>query len=146
MGLLILGNLALITTTTVTVSITITVTVTVAVISLTQQLHTAQYFDTMSGTVLTLALNLGKLHNQTQTMEHSQLDFIATRVANDFFHAFSNFISGKNILSTILSCTAVGALGLFSCLPFPSPSGADSSPSDHLLCSAPHNHHIFLAG
>ena len=107
-GLLILGNLALITTTTVTVSITITVTV--AVISLTQQLHTAQYFDTMSGTVLTLALNLGKLHNQTQTMEHSQLDFIATRVANDFFHAFSNFISGKNILSTILSCTAVGAL------------------------------------
>ena len=110
MGLLILGNLALITTTTVTVSITITVTVTVAVISLTQQLHTAQYFDTMSGTVLTLALNLGKLHNQTQTMEHSQLDFIATRVANDFFHAFSNFISGKNIPSTILSCIAVGAL------------------------------------
>ena len=109
-GLLILGNLALITTTTVTVSITITVTVTVAVISLTQQLHTAQYFDTMSGTVLTLALNLGKLHNQTQTMEHSQLDFIATRVANDFFHAFSNFISGKNIPSTILSCIAVGAL------------------------------------
>ena len=64
----------------------------------------------MSGTVPTLALNLGKLHNQIQTMEHSRLDFTATGVANDFFHAFSNFISGKNILSTILSCTAVGAL------------------------------------
>ena len=78
--------------------------------SLTQQVHTAQYFTTMSGTVPTLALNLGKLHNQIQTMEHSRLDFTATGVANDFFHAFSNFISGKNIPSTILSCIAVGAL------------------------------------
>ena len=42
-GLLILGNSALITITTVT--ITITVTVTVAVISLTQQVHTAQYVE-----------------------------------------------------------------------------------------------------
>ena len=64
----------------------------------------------MSGTVPTLALNLGKLHNQIQTMEHSRLDFTATGVANYFFHAFSNFISGKNIPSTILSCIAVGAL------------------------------------
>ena len=64
----------------------------------------------MSGTVPTLALNLGKLHNQIQTMKHSRLDFTATGVANDFFHAFSNFISGKNIPSTILSCIAVGAL------------------------------------
>ena len=109
-GLLILGNLALITTTTVTVSITITVTVTVAVISLTQQLHTAQYFDTMSGTVLTLALNLGKLHNQIQTMEHSRLNFTAAGVGSDFFHSFSNFISGKNILSTIFSYAAVATL------------------------------------
>ena len=118
-GLLILGNLALITTTTVTVSITITVTVTVAVISLTQQLHTAQYFDTMSGTVLTLALNLGKLHNQIQTMEHSRLDFAVAGSANDFFHTFSNFISGKNILSTIFSYAAVGALLLLFIIIFP---------------------------
>ena len=40
-GLLILGNSALITSTTVI----ITITVTVAVISLTQQVHTAQYVE-----------------------------------------------------------------------------------------------------
>ena len=45
MGLLILGNSALIIITTVTVTITITVPVTVAAISLTQQVHTAQYVE-----------------------------------------------------------------------------------------------------
>ena len=30
--------------------------------------------------------------------------------ANDFFHTFSNFISGKNILSNILGYIAAGAL------------------------------------
>ena len=49
-GLLILGNSALITTTT-TVTVTITVTVTVTTISLTQQVPTAQYVDTMSKNV-----------------------------------------------------------------------------------------------
>ena len=45
-------------------------------------------------------------------MEHSQLDFTATEVASDFFHTFSNFISGKNMLSTIFSYAAVAALNL----------------------------------
>ena len=44
-GLLILGNSALIIITTVTVTITITVPVTVAATSLTQQVHTAQYVE-----------------------------------------------------------------------------------------------------
>ena len=44
-GLLIVGNSALIIITTVTVTITITVPVTVAAISLTQQVHTAQYVE-----------------------------------------------------------------------------------------------------
>ena len=57
-----------------------------------------------------IGLDLGKLHNQIQTLEHSQLDFIAAGAANDFFHSFSNFISGKNILSTIFSYAPVGAL------------------------------------
>ena len=55
-------------------------------------------------------LELGKFHNQIATMEHSRLDVTATGAANDFFHTFSNFISGKNILSTIFSYAAVGAL------------------------------------
>ena len=178
MVLLILGISALIATIT---------SVTAAAISLTQQVHTAQYVDTMSKNVsLTLAtqeaidrklemrvdaleeaimhigtelqalkvkmaltchadyrwicvtslkvnetdyewekiknhisgvwnssdigLDLGKLHNQIQTLEHSHLDFTAAGAANDFFHTFSNFISGKNILSNILSYAAVGAL------------------------------------
>ena len=42
-----------------------------------------------------IGLDLGKLHNQIQTLEHSQLDFTTAGVANDFFHTFSNFISGK---------------------------------------------------
>ena len=50
-----------------------------------------------------IGLDLGKLHNQIQTLEHSRLDFTATGAANDFFHTFSNFISGKNILSNIPS-------------------------------------------
>ena len=37
-----------------------------------------------------IGLDLGKLHNQIQTLEHS-LDFTAARAANDFFHTFSNF-------------------------------------------------------
>ena len=57
-----------------------------------------------------IGLDLGKLHNQIATMEHSRLDFTATGTANDFFHTFSNFISGKNILSNIFSYAAVGAL------------------------------------
>ena len=54
-------------------------------------------------------LDLGKLHNQIQTLEHSRLDFTAAGAANDFFHT-SNFISGKNILSNVFSYVAVGAL------------------------------------
>ena len=49
-----------------------------------------------------IGLDLGKLHNQIQTLEHSRLDFTAAGAANDFFHTFSNFISGKNILSNLL--------------------------------------------
>ena len=43
-------------------------------------------------------------------MEHSRLDFTAAGIASDFFHTLSNFISEKNILSTILSYAAVAAL------------------------------------
>ena len=50
-----------------------------------------------------IGLDLGKLHNQIQTLEHSRLDFTTTGAANDFFHTFYNFISGKNILSNIFS-------------------------------------------
>ena len=57
-----------------------------------------------------IGLDLGKLQNQIQTLEHSQLDFTAAGAANDFFHTFSNVISGKNILSNIFSYAAVGAL------------------------------------
>jgi len=57
-----------------------------------------------------ISLDLGKLHNQITTMEHSQLDFTAAGVASDFFHTFSNFISGKNFLSTIFSYAAVVVL------------------------------------
>ena len=57
-----------------------------------------------------IGLDLGKLHSQIATMEHSRLDFTAAGTANDFFHTFSNFISGKNILSTILSYATVAAL------------------------------------
>ena len=42
-----------------------------------------------------ISLDLGKLHNQIQTLEHSQLAFTAPGAANDFLHTFSNFISGK---------------------------------------------------
>ena len=178
MGLLILGISALIAAIS---------SVTAAAISLTQQVHTAQYVDTMSQIVsLTLAtqeaidrklemrvdaleeaimhigtelqalkvkmaltchtdyrwicvtslkvnetdyewekiknhisgvwnssdidLDLGKLHNQIQNLEHSRLDFTAAGAANDFFHTFSNFISGKNILCNIPSYAVVGAL------------------------------------
>ena len=51
-----------------------------------------------------IGLDLGKLHNQIQTLVHSRL------AANDFFHTFSNFISGKNILSNIPSYVVFGAL------------------------------------
>ena len=57
-----------------------------------------------------IGLDLGKLHNQIATMEHSGLDFTAAGTANDFFHTFSNYISGKNILSNVLTCAAVAAL------------------------------------
>ena len=48
-----------------------------------------------------ISLDLGKLHNQIQTLEHSRLDFTTSGEANDFFHTFSNFISGKTILVTV---------------------------------------------
>ena len=48
-----------------------------------------------------ISLDLGKLHNQIQTLEHSRLDFTTAGEANDFLHTFSNFISGKTILSTV---------------------------------------------
>ena len=38
------------------------------------------------------------------------MDFTAAGAANDFFHTFSNFISGKNILSNVFSYVTVGAL------------------------------------
>ena len=38
-----------------------------------------------------IGLDLGKFHNQIQTLEPSYLDFTAARAANDFFHTFSNF-------------------------------------------------------
>ena len=57
-----------------------------------------------------IGLDLGKLHDQIATMEQSRLDFTAAGAANDFFHTFSNFISGKNILSTVFSYVAVAAL------------------------------------
>ena len=176
-GLLILGISVLITTIT---------SVTVAAISLTQQVHTAQYVNDMSknvslalatqeiidrklkvdaleavihiGTELqalkvklalschadyrwicvtplkvndtdynwekiknhisgvwnssSISLDLGKLHDQIKTLEHSRLDCTAAGAANDFFHTFSKFITGKNILSTILSYATVAALVL----------------------------------
>ena len=49
-----------------------------------------------------IGLDLGKLHSQIQTLEHSRLDFTAAGAANDFFHTFSNLISGKKILSNLL--------------------------------------------
>ena len=177
-GLIILGTAALISAIT---------SVTVAEISLTQQVHTAQYVDSMSKNVsLTLATqeaierklemrvdaleeavihigtelqalkvkmalschadyrwicgtplkvnetdfewekiknhisgiwnssdigwDVGKLHYQIATMEHSRLDFTAAGTANDFFHTFPNYISGKNILSNVFSYAAVAAL------------------------------------
>ena len=57
-----------------------------------------------------ISLDLGTLHNQITTMEHSRLDSTAPGVVNDFFHTFSTFISGRNILSTVFSYVAVGAL------------------------------------
>ena len=57
-----------------------------------------------------IGLDLGKLHNQIHTLEHSGLDFTAAGAVNDFFHTFSNFVSEKNILSNIFSYAAVGAL------------------------------------
>ena len=59
-----------------------------------------------------ISLDLEKLHGQIKTLEHSRLDFTAAGAANDFFHTFSNFITGKNILSTIFSYAAVAALVL----------------------------------
>ena len=59
-----------------------------------------------------ISLYLGKLHDQIKTLEHSRLDCTAAGAANDFFHTFSNFITRKNILSTILSYATVAALVL----------------------------------
>ena len=38
------------------------------------------------------------------------MDFTAAGAANDLFHTFYNFISGRNILSNVFSYAAVGAL------------------------------------
>ena len=57
-----------------------------------------------------IGLDLGKLHNQIQALERCRLDFTTAGAANDFFHTFSNFISGKNILSNIPSYAVIGAL------------------------------------
>ena len=59
-----------------------------------------------------ISLDLRKLHSQIKTIEHSHLDFTAAGAAHDIFHTFSNFITGKNILSTIFSYAAVAALVL----------------------------------
>ena len=63
-----------------------------------------------------ISLDLGKLHGQIKTLEHSRLDFTAAGVANYFFHTFSNFITGKNVLSTIFSYATVAALVLLPSL------------------------------
>ena len=89
-GLLILGNSALITITTVTATVTVTIIVTVslAAISLAQQVILPNILKNLILGVWDssdVGLNLGKLHNQIQTMEHSQLDFTAAGAANDFF-------------------------------------------------------------
>ena len=65
-----------------------------------------------------IGLDLGKLHNQIQTLEHSCLDFTAAGAANDFFHT-SNFISGKNILSNIPGYVVFGALILLLIITLP---------------------------
>ena len=61
-----------------------------------------------------IGLDLGKLHNQIQTLKHSRLDFTTAGAANDFFHTFSNFISGKNILSNLLIIILLVLSGFFS--------------------------------
>ena len=66
-----------------------------------------------------ISLDLGKLHNQIQTMEHSRLDFTAAGVASDFFQNFSNFISEKNIMSTIYSYAALADLILLLIISLP---------------------------
>ena len=66
-----------------------------------------------------ISLDLGKLHNQIKTLEHFRLDFTATRTANDLFHTFSNFISGKSILSAIFSYVALAALILLLIITLP---------------------------
>ena len=52
-----------------------------------------------------------------RTIEHSRLDFTAAGAASDFFKILFNFISAKNILSTVLSYIAVIALILIVILP-----------------------------
>ena len=61
-----------------------------------------------------IGLDLGKLHNQIQTLEHCRLDFTTAGAANDLFHTFSNFISGKNILSNLLIIILLVLSGFFS--------------------------------
>lgn len=66
-----------------------------------------------------ICLDLGKLHNQIQTLEHSRLDFTAAGEASEFFHTFSDFISGKTILTTVSSYAAVGAVILLLVIVLP---------------------------
>ena len=65
------------------------------------------------------SLDLGKPHGQIKPLGHSRLDFTAAGAADDFFHTFSNHITGKNILSTILSYATVAALALLLIIVLP---------------------------
>ena len=50
-----------------------------------------------------IGLDLGKLHNQIQTLEHSRLDFTATGAANDFFHtSLTLFLEKKFCLISLV--------------------------------------------
>ena len=116
-GLLILGNSALITTILLLLLLLLSL---LLLLLLWQQYHWLNKCilpNMLKNLILgvwnssDIGLDLGKLHNQIQAMENFWLDFTAAGAANDFFHTFSNFISGKNILSTIFGYAAVGACG-----------------------------------
>ena len=67
-----------------------------------------------------ITLDLGKLHTQIKTMEHSRLDFTAAGATNDFSsYIFEPYFRKKNILSTIFSYTAVVTLILLLIIMLP---------------------------
>ena len=49
----------------------------------------------MFGNSSDISLDLGKLHNQIQTLEHSRLDFTTAGEANDFFQKMSEEWKGR---------------------------------------------------